>query len=84
MLIMFDFKCSSCDTQFEDLVKRGERTIACKHCGAEAHKVITPVRFECGKGIDPGFPTAYDKWAKKRSNPKKWGQVSGGDHNKQW
>lgn len=70
MWILFDFVCGSCKVKFESLEKRDTKTTACKHCGAEANRVISPVNFDCGGGLDPDFPTAYEQWGKKRNNPK--------------
>ena len=63
MLILHDFECSNGHVN-EELVESGTDFILCKTCGETATRQITPVRFKLN-GYDPGFPTAWDKWAKQ-------------------
>lgn len=66
-LRMFDFLCSGCGATFERMVNADDRETECPECGNVSHKLISPVR-SCFDGTDPGFPTAYDRWAKIRED----------------
>ncbi len=69
MLILFDFKCPNGHVE-ESLVEADTNTSTCS-CGLSARRVISPVRSKLD-GTDPGFPGAYDKWARdhmKRGGP---------------
>lgn len=63
MRVLYDYRCHSCDTRFEALENRGTNTVSCKVCSAPAHRVLTVPNFRLN-GADPGFPTAYDRWAR--------------------
>lgn len=63
MLILFDFECEICDHVFEALVDREVKETDCPECGRNAVRKISPVRSKLD-GTDPGFPGAYDKWAR--------------------
>ena len=64
MLILYDFKCSSCGYLDERLVHPEQRLLNCPKCNESTYKrVISPVRSKLD-GTDPGFPDAYDKWAR--------------------
>lgn len=39
------------------------RHTECKVCGGVTTRQISPVRSKLD-GLDPGFPDAYDKWAR--------------------
>lgn len=66
MLILFDFKCNSCDVVEEHLVEHTTKTIChlSKKCDGMMTRQISPVRCNLD-GTDPGFPDAYDAWARK-------------------
>jgi putative FmdB family regulatory protein len=62
---MFDFICTGCGHQFEELVKSDVYGINCPLCALSAERQISPVRSDWRTmGLDPGFPSASDKWAK--------------------
>lgn len=60
---MFDFTCDECGHTHERYADVEQRTDECPKCGAAAKRVISPVRCKLD-GTDPGFPDAYDKWAR--------------------
>ena len=63
MRVLNDFKCSDCGALEEALENREVREIRCKTCNGTAQRVRTVPKF-CLDGTDPGYPDAYDKWAK--------------------
>ncbi len=63
MLILFDFKCTTCDHRIEKLVKRDVREIECPECGGTMARCISPVRSNL-EGLSGHFPDAADKWAR--------------------
>lgn len=66
MRVLNDFYCPSCDTKHEHFVDNLELTVSCHSCGERATKVRSVPNFML-PGNDPaGFPTAADKWVKKR------------------
>ena len=68
---MYDFKCANEHT-FEELAKLDTDKLPCPVCGAEAQRFLgAPPRFTLD-GTDPGFPTAYDQWPKKRERQIRW------------
>lgn len=70
-LIMFDFECTN-GHQFEDLVKSDVHELDCPTCAAKASRMISAVRLDWRKmGLDPGFPSAQDKWAKAQEQAKR-------------
>lgn len=82
-LLFFDHRCTACGEKFEKLVRPDEREVRCPKCELPAERILSPVGFNLGKGIDPDFPTAYDKWEKtqkkKRENEKKHYDSTGVD-----
>lgn len=73
-MILKDFQCTECEEYFEAMVDREAETTECKLCSSEAKKVYRRFNFKL-PGTDPGYPGAYDKFARdhekaaKRSNP---------------
>ena len=63
MLILFDFQCQDCGHTQEGLVHHETRSVVCDECGGHSARLISPVRSKLD-GTDPGFPGAYDKWAR--------------------
>lgn len=65
MLMLFDFKCHECGHEEEKLVDSKFRGVShpCSVCDGVSTRVISPVRSKLD-GTDPGFPDAYDKWAR--------------------
>jgi hypothetical protein len=60
---IFDIKCQSCFYTWEDVAKSVTDIFKCKKCGQLAQPVLSGCNFSCD-GTDPGFPTAYERWAK--------------------
>ena len=72
---MFDFECAPCVNVFEDLVDKDLETLPCPSCGGTANRLIAAPRLDWrSMGIDPGFPSAYDKWAKIKTQHHKIGK----------
>lgn len=66
MRVLNDFECTHCGAVNEYFVDNQENTVTCIDCGALATKVRSVPNFML-PGNDPaGFPTAADKWVKKR------------------
>lgn len=82
-LIMYEWRCLSCETKFDHLAKQEVRKTECPECGAEAKRLISTPRFDLGGGKDPDFPTAYDAWEKqnkeKTAQDKKFFEDHGAD-----
>lgn len=62
MRVLEDFKCPD-GHLFESLVNRGTQSVRCKECDNTAQRQRSVPNFQLN-GADPGYPTAYDKWAK--------------------
>ena len=61
---VYDYKCRSCQAVHEHFVANSDvHAVSCRDCGAEATRLAPCPRFKLD-GCDPGYPTAYDKWAK--------------------
>ena len=75
--IYHTFRCDDdeCGRKFEDLVPPTMTLTLCTFCGSPSHRILSAPGFNLGGGLDPDFPTAYDKWEKrqkqKRENEKK-------------
>lgn len=64
---LYDFRCTSCNTVFEDMVKPSEYSAPCPDCGEAGKRLISAPRLDPRMGLDPvGNPTMGDKWAKVR------------------
>ena len=65
-MLLYDYKCAKCGAVEEHLVP-GNTTmfVSCQACGdaGSARQLAAPRSKLDGK--DPGFPDAYDKWAKQ-------------------
>lgn len=88
---LYDYRCPKCSHVFDALKKVDDRHSApCPECGATAeHKILKAAALDYRMGTDPGFPTAYDKWAKIQRSKNKEGGIwdsnnnrYGGDHEK--
>ena len=75
--IYHTFRCAGkfCGIKFEELVSPGLTLTGCTTCGHDSYRIMSAPGFNLGGGLDPDFPTAYDKWEKrqkqKRENEKK-------------
>jgi len=61
----YDFRCETCKTKWQTLVKPDVYTIPCVACGKPAKRLISAPTISL-PGTDPAFPGAYDKWEKKQ------------------
>lgn len=62
--VLFDFQCSNGHIM-ERLVKPTARTVKCRLCGQTATRMLAAPRANL-EGISGSFPTAADKWEKRR------------------
>lgn len=72
-LMMFDFLCTLCGEEFEDLIEREHPDpVKCPLCGSsQTQRLITGTRIDPKLGVDPdSFPTMGDKWARKQRQRK--------------
>lgn len=66
MRVLNDFECTNCGAIEEHFLENDCVRTTCLVCGASAKKLLQPIAFHL-PGNDPhGFPTAADKWVKKR------------------
>jgi hypothetical protein len=61
-----DFCCRSCESVVERYIDSNIEQVTCE-CGGVADRLVGMPRVALD-GTDPGFPGAYDKWAKVREN----------------
>lgn len=64
--MIYEYKCDDCGSVRQKLVPMSERRVdqACSQCGGIAKFIISASPFHLD-GTDPGFPGAYDKWARE-------------------
>lgn len=63
--ILYDWRCLSCDTKYDALVKSDVFNHPCPECGGDSKRLISTPHFDPKMGLDPDFGTFGDKWAKK-------------------
>lgn len=78
--ILYDWRCTECNTKFDALAKMDDLTIECPQCGADSKRLISAPTFNLGDGKDPDFPTAYDAWEKKNKQKVKQDKKFYDDH----
>ena len=67
MLRYFDFRCTGCGETTEELIPNDTKKINCPECGAVAVRQLAAPRIDWKKmGLDPGFTSSQDKWAKAK------------------
>lgn len=64
MRLLRDFHCPTCGSDVERYIDSDTASVMC-HCGSLAIRVVGMPRVALD-GTDPGFPTAYDRWANTR------------------
>lgn len=66
---IYVYACESCGKSTDQVRPVAHRNdpLDCPFCGHATHLEVQPVGFDCGGGTDPGFPTAYDRWAKRHT-----------------
>lgn len=66
-LILFEFRCTSCEHKFDDLVKSDVQQTPCPNCSGTGERLVSAPRLDPKMGVDAeGNPTMGDKWAKIR------------------
>lgn len=65
-LLLYDFKCPNGHKR-EALVKENVRVVLCQQCSQMAHRLIPAPRAMLD-GCSGDFPTAADKWEKRRAS----------------
>lgn len=65
-MILYDFRCNSCETRFDEFARIDDTVIPCPECGQDARRLISTPRFDPKMGLDPDFATLSDKWAKRK------------------
>ena len=63
-LMLFDFQCDSCKVTEEKMVTTNVHDYKCGYCTGQMRRIISGTSFRLD-GTDPGYPTAWDKWAKQ-------------------
>ena len=65
---IYEFKCEEghVSTRLRSVENRMEPT-TCKKCDKQANFIISKPSIALD-GTDPGFPGAYDKWAREHEN----------------
>lgn len=59
----YSYECRTCGDRFDAIKSIADRKEAPCECGGTADLKITPVHIDWYKmGMDPGFPSAYEKW----------------------
>lgn len=66
MRLLRDFQCQVCADKSERYVDSETKTVECS-CGNLAERIIGMPHVALD-GTDPGFPGAYDKWARVRED----------------
>lgn len=63
---IFEYKCPMCHYVSEHMcsVSKRKEPKSCRKCGNDEAKFITSAPSVALDGTDPGFPGAYDKWAR--------------------
>lgn len=63
MRMIFDFECEKCAKVFEELVESEITALPCVACKGNSARLIAAPRIDWLRmGLDPGFPTAYERW----------------------
>lgn len=71
-LLLYDFECTTCGSEFEELVKTTFFTATCPKCSGTGRRLIPTGKINYRKmGVDPDFPTAGEKWAKMQEQRKR-------------
>lgn len=81
MFRLFDFECTACGKVFEEMIPDDSHTLPCSSCKGEATRLIAAPRIDwLHMGLDPGFPSAYEKWgnAKTKHHMTDKGTMRGG------
>jgi hypothetical protein len=66
----FDFECSrkTCGKVFEEMIADDKKTLPCPSCKGKAHRLLAAPRIDWRHmGLDPAFPSAYEKWGNAKT-----------------
>jgi len=70
MFKLFDFECTPCAKTFEEMIDDDSQTHPCPSCGGQAQRLIAAPHIDwLHMGIDPGFPSAYEKGQRQDATP---------------
>lgn len=64
MLMLFDFKCTDCNSIEEYLVQSDVKQVSCSHCDGRMSREVSPVRCKL-EGTTGSFPGAALKWERQ-------------------
>lgn len=81
MLKLFDWECSKCSKVFEEFTGNDAKSLPCPSCKGKAKRLISTPHIDwLHMGLDPGFPSAYEKWgdAKTKHHTTDKGTMHGG------
>lgn len=81
MLKLFDWECAKCASTFEEFTSNDSQTLPCPSCKGKAKRLISTPHIDwLHMGLDPGFPSAYEKWgdAKTKHHRTDKGTMRGG------
>lgn len=78
---LFEYECTKCGYQFEELVGRDDSGIKCRQCGAPAKKLMStfasvisggsptePIDMSVGREADKRWQMHHDRQSKRRGN----------------
>lgn len=60
-LILFDFRCKTCNLKFEGLVKQEVRVHPCPDCDSEAKRLISTPK------LDPKLESRHNIWVRQNA-----------------
>ena len=66
MRVLNDYECTNCGLVEEHFLENDLTQCTCLQCGGVARKQQAVPNFQLPGNDKAGFPTAYDKWDKKR------------------
>ena len=86
-LILFDFHCTKCAHDFEDLVKPSVYWLKCPKCKGNAQRVMSPVRIDRTRialtsGASPESIAHFDRIHNQRRAIEEKSMANHGDYGK--
>lgn len=62
-----DYECKKCGHVFEEMTN-DESAVPCSSCKGETTRLISAPSIDWRHmGLDPGFPSAYEKWGNEKT-----------------
>jgi len=52
-MLIYDYRCTECEHEFEELLARDAPSPLCPKCGAPTERVISPVKLVAGSKMGP-------------------------------